>query len=171
MPAQPLIFYPDPRLRERAAPVHAFDEDLRDLARDIRDTLDAAQAVGLTAPHIGRPLRLVVLRLEPGEPHTAYANPEIVWASPERASGTEGSVLMPGVAETVERARAVRIRYQDLAGAEQEEAAEGFRAACLQHEIDQLDGIFWLERLSRLRRERTLKRFAKLRRDPRAGGP
>jgi peptide deformylase len=65
----------------------------------------------------------------------------------------------------------VRIRYQDLAGAEQEEAAEGFRAACLQHEIDQLDGIFWLERLSRLRRERTLKRFAKLRRDPRAGGP
>jgi peptide deformylase len=169
VPAQPLIFYPDPRLRLRAGPVPAFDESLRDLARDVRDTLDAAQAVGLTAPHIGRPLRLVVLRLEPGEPHTVYADPEIVWASPERASGTEGSVLMPGVAETVERARAVRIRYRDLDGVEREEAAEGFRAACLQHEIDQLDGIFWLERLSRLRRERALKRFAKLRREARAG--
>ncbi|KAB1074337.1 peptide deformylase [Methylobacterium planeticum] len=171
MPARPLIYFPDPRLRARAEPVLVFDEALRELALDIRDTLDAAQAVGLTAPHIGRPLRLVVLRLEPGAPHHVYVNPEIVWASPERAAGTEGSVLMPGVAETVERARAVRIRYRDLAGAEREDEAEGFRAACLQHEIDQLDGIFWLERLSRLRRERALKRYAKLRRDARPEAP
>ncbi|MEA1832710.1 peptide deformylase [Methylobacterium durans] len=161
MTVQPLIFYPDARLRLRAEPVRIFDDALRDLARDVRDTLDAAQAVGLTAPHIGRLQRLVVLRLEPGAEAETFVNPEIVWASPERASGTEGSVLMPGVAETVERAAALRLRFQDLDGAWHEEAAESFRAACHQHEIDQLDGVFWIERLSRLRRERVLKRFRK----------
>ncbi|WP_336487537.1 peptide deformylase [Methylobacterium nigriterrae] len=166
MPVCPLTFYPDPLLRRQAEPVWAFDAALRDLAGDVRDTLDAARAAGLTAPHIGRLSRLVVLRLEPGEPHEVLVNPEIAWASPERAAGTEGSVLMPGIHESVERARAVRVRYRDLDGAERETEAEGFRAACLQHEIDQLDGIFWLERLSRLRRERALKRFAKLGRSP-----
>ena len=146
--------------------VTAFDAELRALARDLTDTLDAAMAAGLTAAHLGVPLRLVALRPEPAGPATLYCNPEIVEASPERAEGREGSVSMPGVSETVERAAAVRVRYRDLDGAEREERAEGFRGACLQHEIDQLDGIFWIDRLSRLRRERVLKRYAKLR----AGG-
>ena len=161
MAVQPLIFYPDPRLRRPAELVHVFDEALRARAADVRDTLDAAQAVGLTAPHIGRLQRLVVLRLEPGAEAEIFVNPEIVWRSPERASATEGSVLMPGIAEPVERAASLRLRYQDLEGAWHEETAEGFRAACHQHEIDQLDGVFWIERLSRLRRERVLKRFRK----------
>jgi len=71
---------------------------------------------------------------------------------------------MPGVTEEVDRLAAVRLRYQDLSGVESEEKARSFRAACLQHEIDQLDGIFWIDRLSRLKRERLIKRFAKLRR-------
>jgi peptide deformylase len=91
-------------------------------------------------------------------------NPEIVWASLERGPQSEGSVSMPGIMDVVERAVRVRVRFQDLAGAEREEEADGFRAACLQHEIDQLDGIFWIDRLSRLRRERAVKRFAQLRR-------
>ncbi|MDR7040190.1 peptide deformylase [Methylobacterium sp. BE186] len=161
MAVQPLIFYPDLRLRLRAEPVRVFDEALRDLARDVRDTLDAAQAVGLTAPHIGRLQRLVVLRLEPGAEAETFVNPEILDVSPDLASATEGSVLMPGVAETVQRAARLRLRFQDLDGAWHEEAAKGFRAACHQHEIDQLDGIFWIERLSRLRRERVLKRYRK----------
>ena len=143
--------------------VTAFDAELRALARDLTDTLDAAMAAGLTAAHLGVPLRLVALRPEPGGPATLYCNPEIVEASPERAEGREGSVSMPGVSDTVARAARIRVRYRDLDGTAHEEAADGFRAACLQHEIDQLDGIFWIERLSRLRRERVLKRYAKQR--------
>jgi peptide deformylase len=161
VPASPLVRFPDPRLRAPCAPVTAFDEDLRALAQDLTDTLDAAMAAGLTAAHIGVARRLVVLRPEPGGPATLYCNPEIVEASPERAEAREGSVSMPGVSEVVERAARVRVRYRDLDGTEREEEADGFRGACLQHEIDQLDGIFWIERLSRLRRERTLKRYAK----------
>ncbi len=163
MPARPLVRYPDPRLRRPCAPVQAFDADLRALAQDLTDTLDAAMAAGLTAAHLGVPLRLVALRPEPGGPAALYCNPEIVEASAEQAEGREGSVSMPGVSETVARASRVRVRYRDLDGAEREETAEGFRAACLQHEIDQLEGIFWIERLSRLRRERALKRYAKQR--------
>ncbi len=163
MPARPLILWPDPRLRRACARVETFDDDLRALAADLTASLDAAMAAGLTAAHVGELRRLVVLRPEPGGPASVYCNPEVVEAAPERAAGREGSVSMPGVADDVERAAWVRVRFQDLDGVGQEERAEGFRAACLQHEIDQLDGVFWIERLSRLRRERILKRFAKLR--------
>ena len=122
----------------------------------------AVSAMGLTAPHIDRPERLVVIRLQPDEAHAVYVDPVVVWASDERASQPEGSVSMPGVVEAVERPARVRVRYRDLDGASHEEEAEGLRAACLQHEIDQLDGIFWIDRLTRLRRDRVLKRFAKL---------
>ncbi|MFD0937058.1 peptide deformylase, partial [Methylobacterium trifolii] len=120
-------------------------------------------AAGLTAPHLGVPARVVVLRTDPDEPPETYVNPDLVWRSEERAETREGSVSMPGVSETVERARAVRVRFRDLDGAEREAELADFRAACLQHEVDQLDGVFWIERLSRLRRERVVKRFAKLR--------
>lgn len=163
MAARPLIFYPDPRLDLPSAPVTAFDGDLRALARDVTDTLDSAAAAGLTAAHLGVRRRIVVLRPEPGGAAAVYVNPEIVHTSPERAMAREGSVSMPGVSEPVERAAAIRVRFHDLDGVVREEAAEGFRAACLQHEIDQLDGVFWIARLSRLRRERAVKRFAKLR--------
>ncbi|POR43523.1 peptide deformylase [Methylobacterium sp. V23] len=164
MSAPSLLIYPDPRLRRVATPVTAFDEALRDSARALEAVMLAVSALGLTLPHIGRAQRLVLLRMEPGEPVTAYVNPEIVWASPERGPQQEGSVSMPGVMDVVDRAVRVRVRYRDLDGAEHVEEAEGFRAACLQHEIDQLDGIFWIERLSRLRRDRAIKRFGKLRR-------
>ncbi|MCJ2035315.1 peptide deformylase [Methylobacterium sp. J-068] len=164
MSSASLLIYPDPRLRLTAAPVVTFDAALRDSVRDLEAVMRSVSALGLTLPHIGRPQRVVLLRMEPGEPTTAYVNPEIVWASPERGPQEEGSVSMPGVMEMVDRAARIRLRFQDLDGVEQEEEAEGFRAACLQHEIDQLDGIFWIERLSRLRRDRAVKRFAKLRR-------
>lgn len=164
MSAASLLIYPDPRLRLRAEPVRDFDSGLRDAIAELEAVMRAVSALGLTLPHIGRLQRVVVLRMEPGEPTTTYVNPELVWCSPERAPQTEGSVSMPGVMDAVDRAMRVRVRYQDPTGAVHEEEAEGFRAACLQHEIDQLDGIFWIDRLSRLRRDRALKRFAKLRR-------
>lgn len=161
MTVRPLMYYPHALLRQAAVPVLAFDAALADLARDLCDTLDAAQAAGLAGPHIGVPTRIAVLRPEPGAPATVYVNPEIAWASPERVSGPEGSVSMPGIREEVERAASVRVRFRTLDGAVQEEAADGFRSACLQHEIDQLDGVFWIERLSRLRRDRARRRYAR----------
>jgi peptide deformylase len=121
----------------------------------------AAPGIGITAPHIGVGLRVVVLELSRGDVRT-YVNPAILWASAETIRHAEGSVSMPGVAEEIERAAGVRIAYRDLDGSEQIEEADGFRSVCHQHEIDQLDGIFWIQRLSRLKRERVIKRYEKL---------
>ncbi|MGX7707605.1 peptide deformylase [Methylobacterium sp. Gmos1] len=164
MPALPLVLYPDPRLRLAAAPVAAVDDAVRALAGDLLDTLLAVSALGLTGPHVGAPVRLTVIRAGLDLAPRTYVNPELVWASPETARHREGSVSMPGVDEEVERPARVRLRWRDLDGTAHEAEEEGFSAACLQHEIDQLDGLFWIERLSRLKRERVLKRYAKLRR-------
>ncbi|MFA5121622.1 peptide deformylase, partial [Zavarzinia sp.] len=146
MPLRPIVRYPDPRLRQKAAPVATFDESLAALAADLAETMAAAEGVGITAPHVGVSLRLVVLRLEPAAPLLIYVNPEILWSSPETATAMEGSVSMPGAYETVDRPARIRLAWQDLSGARHEGAADGFLATCLQHEIDQLDGIFWLQR-------------------------
>ena len=160
MPIHPIVRYPDPRLQAVALPVTAFDDALRQLAADLLETMRAAPGIGMTACHIGVALRLVVIELA-GEEPVFYVNPEIVWSSPERAGHPEGSVSMPGVSETVERPARVRARYQDLAGITHEIEAEGLLAVCLQHEIDQLDGIFWLRRLSALRRDKMIRKFGK----------
>lgn len=164
MPVRPIVRFPDPRLRQPAAAVTRFDEELRALAADLLDTMRAAPGIGITAPHLGVPLRLVVLELTPGEVRT-YANPELDWASPEKIRHTEGSVSMPGVTDEIERHARIRVRYRDLDGIEQSEAADGLLAICHQHEIDQLDGVFWIDRLSRLKRERLVARYGKLRRN------
>jgi peptide deformylase len=156
-----MLSYPDPRLRQPATPVTAFDETLQALAADLLDTLRHAQALGITAPHIGVPLRLVVIQLGEEASVRFYANPHIAFASAETARHEEGSVCMPGFTETLERPARIHVAYQDLCGEPHAEDAEGMLAACHQHEIDQLDGIFWIDRLSRLKRERLLKRYSK----------
>jgi peptide deformylase len=160
---RPILRFPDRRLRSAAAPVETFDDALRTLAADLADTMAAAQGIGITAPHIGVLLRVVVIAL-PGEELRLYVNPKILEAADERVRHLEGSVSMPGVTDEVERAARVRIGYQTLDGGEQADESDGLLAICLQHEIDQLDGIFWLDRLSRLRRDRLIKRFEKLNR-------
>ena len=161
---RPILRFPDPRLRVVAAPVAVFDDDLRRLAADLLEAMRAAPGIGITAPHVGVEQRLVVIDLADAAGVRSYVNPLVVWTSPEMTRHEEGSVSMPGVAEQVERHAIVRVRYRDLAGTEREEQAGGLLAICLQHEIDQLDGIFWIHRLSRLKRERLVKRFEKLRR-------
>ena len=163
MPPQALIFYPDARLRIRADPVSDHGTAMA-LAAEVFDTLRSVGAIGLTAPHIGRLTRIAVIRPQPDAPCTTYLDPQIVWSSDERGPQIEGSVSMPGISEPVERAARIRVRYRNMQGIERQEDAEGFHAACLQHEIDQLDGIFWIDRLTRVRRDRALKRYAKLRR-------
>ncbi len=139
-----------------------FDDALRDLAKDLLETMRAAPGIGITAPHIGVPLRVVVLELNAKDGARTYVNPEIEWVSDEMILHREGSVSMPGVNDEVQRHARVRISYQDVDGNMHDEESEGLRAVCHQHEIDQLNGIFWIQQLSRLKRERLIKRFEKM---------
>lgn len=163
MPPRPILSFPDPRLRVAATPVTRFDADLRELAADLLETMRLAPGIGITAPHVGVSLRLVVLELTPGDVRT-YANPVLDGVSRETIRHVEGSVSMPGVTDELERHAHVRVRYHDLDGVEQSEEADGLLAVCHQHEIDQLDGVFWIDRLSRLKRDRLIARYNKLRR-------
>jgi peptide deformylase len=158
---RPIVRYPDPRLAIPAKPVTEFDDTLRELAKDLLETMHAAPGIGITAPHIGVFLRVVVLDLGANEGACTYVNPEIEWASSETILHREGSVSMPGVNDEVQRHARIRISYQDVDGNMQSEESEGLRAVCHQHEIDQLNGLFWITRLSRLKRERLIKRFEK----------
>jgi peptide deformylase len=162
MPIRPIIRYPDPRLALPAEPVTVFDGALRDLANDLLETMHAAPGIGITAPHIGIALRVVVLDLDPVDGARTYVNPEITWASPDMILHQEGSVSMPGVNDEITRHARVRINYQDIDGKLQTEESDGLRAVCHQHEIDQLNGMFWIKRLSRIKRERLIKRFEKI---------
>lgn len=162
MTIQPLVIYPDPRLRLVAEPVSVFDESLHALAVDLLDTLRAAPGIGITAPHIGILKRVVVLDLPATDGARTYINPQIVWSSPEITPYREGSISMPGVLDEIDRPSRIHVRYQDLQGVDQVEEADGLSAVCHQHEIDQLDGIFWIQRLSRLKRDRLIRRYGKL---------
>jgi len=142
--------------------VTSFDADLQSLAADLLQTMRAAPGVGITAPHIGVLKRLVVIELSALNGVRTYVNPTIVWASTETNRRREGSVSMPDVTEEVERHARIRVSYRDLSGVEQIEEADSLLAVCLQHEIDQLDGIFWIQRISRLKRDRLIKRYEKL---------
>ncbi|CAN5509331.1 peptide deformylase [soil metagenome] len=158
----PIVRFPDPRLALRAQPVTAFDDALRQLAADLLDTLHAAPGIGITAPHVGISMRVVVLDLDANDDARTYVNPQIEWASPEMIMHREGSVSMPGVNDDVQRHARVRIGYHDLDGRAQTEESDDLRAVCHQHEIDQLNGMFWLQRLSRLKRDRLIKRYDKM---------
>jgi peptide deformylase len=162
MTVRQIVRYPDSRLAVPARPVTEFDGALRDLATDLLDTMRAAPGIGITAPHIGVFWRVVVLKLDATDGARTYVNPEIEWASPEMILHREGSVSMPGVSDEVQRHARVRISFQDLDGNAHTEESDGLRAVCHQHEIDQLNGMFWIERLSRLKRERLVKRFEKM---------
>ncbi len=160
MPIRPILRYPHPGLKTACAPVNSFDSALSELADDLLQTMRAAPGVGITAAHIGVFRRLTVLELDRGDVRI-YANPEISWFSDETMVHMEGSVSMPGATDEITRPKAIRFRYQDLQGNRHEEEASGFLAVCIQHEVDQLDGIFWLQRLSRLKRERLVRKWEK----------
>lgn len=162
MTVRPIVRYPDRRLAMPARPVTAFDDGLHELAADLLETMRTAPGIGITAPHVGMPLRVVVLELDAKAGPQTYVNPEIEWASPEMILHQEGSVSMPAVNDEVQRHARVRISYQDLDGNMRAEESDGLRAVCHQHEIDQLDGLFWIQRLSRLKRERLVKKFDKM---------
>ncbi|MBD9622791.1 peptide deformylase [Ensifer sp. ENS06] len=169
MAIRPIVRFPNPLLTRKAETITRFDAALEALAADLLDTMRDAPGVGITAPHIGILERVTVIELDRESGARTFVNPEVIWRSDEKATHTEGSVSMPGILEEVERPRAVRVRYQTLGGETIDEEADGFMATCLQHEIDQLDGIFWTQRLSRLKRDRAIKKFEKLTREQARG--
>lgn len=164
MTVRSIVRFPDPRLRRKAEPVAAFEDELAILARDLAETMRAAPGIGITAPHIGDLRRVVVIQLETDSAPRIYINPQILWTSPDMIRHMEGSVSMPGVTDEVERHARVRVGYRGLNGSEHEEEADGLLAVCHQHEIDQLDGVFWIDRLSKLKRDRLIKKYEKLQR-------
>ncbi|AJD41350.1 peptide deformylase [Rhizobium sp. SEMIA 4085] len=161
MAIRPILRYPHPGLKTICEPVTVFDWALRRLADDLLETMRVARGVGITAAHVGVFLRVVVIELNKVDGVRTFINPDIISVSDELMRQTEGSVSMPGVTDEVTRPRAVRFRYQDINGVQHEEHADGFLAICIQHEVDQLDGIFWLQRLSKLKRDRLIRKWEK----------
>jgi len=178
MAKRPIVKLPDPRLRQVSQPVAAIDDEIRALADDMLDSMYEARGIGLAAIQIGVPKRVVVIDLgrdpEGGaEPESedderrrepdpmVLVNPEVVWESPERRSYEEGCLSIPEYTEEVERPDRVRIRYQTLDGATREAETSGLMATCVQHEIDHLNGRLFIDHLSKLKRDRVTKKFAK----------
>lgn len=164
----PILEYPDPRLRERALPVTAFDEALGQLIEDMLETMYAAPGIGLSATQVNVRRRLLVIDVsEKHDEPLVFVNPEIV--SREGAAKTEeGCLSVPGIFDQVERAARVRVRAQDRMGEWFEQDYEGMLAVCLQHEMDHLDGKLFVDYLSDLKRERIRKKLDKERKERKA---
>jgi peptide deformylase len=164
MAVRDILVLPDPRLRVVSAPIERIDAGTRALVADMFETMYAAPGIGLAAAQIGVPRRVVTIDLakkdEPRAPQV-FVNPRIVWSSQERSAYEEGCLSIPEYYEEVERPERVRVAFLDEKGEAREIEAEGLLATCLQHEIDHLDGVLFIDHLSRLKRERVTKKFAK----------
>ena len=168
MSIKPLVILPDPLLRQLSKPVERFDADLRKFADDMFETMYDAPGIGLAAIQVGQPLRMLVIDLakedEPKAPQT-FINPQILSSSDTRNVYEEGCLSIPDYYAEVERPAEVRVAYFDLDGKPQEVAADGLLATCLQHEIDHLNGVLFIDHISRLKREMVVKKFKKLAKD------
>ncbi|HEX7118059.1 MAG TPA: peptide deformylase [Longimicrobiales bacterium] len=154
----------DPVLRARAEPVPAVDDDVRRLIDDMMETMYAADGVGLAAPQIGIGKRVIVVDVrEPEAPPFALINPVVVESSEERERGEEGCLSIPGLKEIVERPATVVVEGLDREGNPRRIEADGLLARALQHEVDHLDGVLFIDRVSPLKRQMLLKRWKKLR--------
>jgi peptide deformylase len=167
----PIIEVPDPRLKQVSTPVEAVDDDIRALIADMFETMYAAPGIGLAAVQVGVPRRVLVIDLqepeeEGGEPvrdPRVFINPEILEHSPHDVPYTEGCLSVPDQYAEVDRPDRIRARWLDLDGIAREEEITGMLAVCLQHEMDHLEGILFIDRLSRLKREMILRKIAKAR--------
>lgn len=164
MAVRPIVLYPDPILLRPTRRVESVDDELRRLVRDMIETMHAEPGVGLAANQVGVPLRLMVVDLtageEPGQSRV-FVNPEIVATSGSQV-GDEGCLSFPGIVEVLERPLNVTLRATDLEGRPVEETAEGFYARAICHEVDHLDGVVFLSRMSSLKRNLVKRRIRKL---------
>lgn len=165
MGVRPIIILPDPLLRVESTPVATVDAETRALVDDMFETMYDAPGIGLAAIQIGVAKRVVVLDTakkedDPPQP-LVLINPQIVWSSAEKRVYQEGCLSIPEYFEDVERPDRVRVTYLDRDGASQEREADGLLATAIQHEVDHLNGVLFIDYLSRLKRERVVKKFTK----------
>jgi peptide deformylase len=179
MAIRTILEVPDPRLKRVSSPVETFDDELKTLVADMFDTMYDAPGIGLAAVQIDVPLRVVVVDLQDGgEPVEAdeeeversrvpnpriFINPQVLDPSPDYSVYSEGCLSVPEIYADVERPAQLRLRWQDLDGAWHEEAMSGMMATCIQHELDHLEGILFIDHLSRLKRNMALKKLEKAR--------
>lgn len=163
-----LFEYPHPVLKQKTEKVEKVDNEIKKLLDDMLETMYASNGCGLAAPQIGVSKRIVVIDIahEDEEPNPLYmVNPQIIWKSEEKVCGEEGCLSVPGQRAEVERFASVKIKYLDYDGKEQELLAEDFLAIAVQHELDHLDGVLYIDHLSRLKRQMLLKKLEKLRKE------
>ncbi len=159
----PIIVAPDPRLKSPAEPVERVDATLRRLADDMLETMYDAPGIGLAAPQVGVLRRLIVVDVAPKEAPSPLVliNPTFTWVSDEDASWNEGCLSLPEHYADVVRPRAVKVAYLDTEGRPRELAAEGLLATCVQHEMDHLDGLLFVDHISALKRNMILRKLVK----------
>ena len=164
MAPREIIAIPDKRLRLKSEPVAKVDESIRKLVEQMFEAMYAAPGIGLAAIQLGEPKRIITMDLakkdDAKEPQVII-NPEILWTSEEKNLHEEGCLSIPEYYEEVERPAEVKIKYMDLEGKPHEVHANGLLATCLQHEIDHLNGILFIDHLSKLKRDRVIKKFSK----------
>jgi len=164
MALREILILPDKRLRQVSQPVAKIDAGIRKLVEDMFETMYDAPGIGLAAIQVGAPKRVVTMDLakkeEPKDPQV-FINPEILWTSEEKATYEEGCLSIPEFYEEVERPAQVKVKYLDLDGKAHEIEASGLLATCLQHEIDHLNGVLFIDHISKLKRDRVVKKFAK----------
>jgi peptide deformylase len=164
MALREIIKLPDPRLRLVSKPVRKVDDEVRRLVADMFETMYDAPGIGLAAIQVAVPLRVVTADLAKDEQPPApqvFINPEVVWVSEEMSIYEEGCLSIPDYYEDVERPARVKVKYLDLEGEPRQVEADGLLATCLQHEIDHINGVLFIDHISRLKRERVIKKFAK----------
>ncbi len=168
MAIRPIVTFPHPVLKQQCAAVEQFDDELATLLDDMRQTMDDADGLGLAANQVGVSLRVFTMTLPESDaedaPMTHYelVNPEIVRRSGE-IRFEEGCLSFPGISETVVRAATIQMRYQDRAGAVVEQTFEGVGAVCAQHELDHLNGVTFLDRLSTLKKRLAMRAYKRAR--------
>ncbi|MGN6155019.1 MAG: peptide deformylase [Sphingomicrobium sp.] len=173
MAIRPILEVPDPLLRQKSLPVEKVDDEVRALIADMFETMYEAPGIGLAAIQVGVPKRILVIDLqepevEGGEPvrdPRVFINPEILDSSDQDVPYTEGCLSVPDQYAEVDRPDRVRARWLDENGDAHEADIEGLLATCLQHEMDHLEGVLFIDHLSRLKREMILKKLAKLRKE------
>lgn len=185
MAIREILEVPDPRLKVVSEPVTVFDDELRTLVADMFETMYDAPGIGLAAIQVGVPKRVLVIDLQPDDPDAepvacnhdghdhhhqptikqprVFVNPEILDPADELSTYQEGCLSVPEVYADVDRPARCRVRWQDLHGAVHEEEMEGLMATCIQHEMDHLEGVLFIDHLSRLKRQMVLKKLDKLR--------
>ena len=168
MAIRPILTVPDPFLKQVSKPVETVDDELRVLMDDMLETMYDAPGIGLAAIQIGVPKRVIVMDLAGQDEEKAprfFVNPEITWKSEELFTYEEGCLSVPEIYDEIERPAKVRLTYMNYAGERIEEEAEGLYAVCIQHEMDHLEGVLFIDKLSRLKRDRAVAKVKKLMRD------